>query len=170
MKRVLICGGGGFIGGAMAIRLKAEGYFVRVADIKEHEFLDMRNLVDEVLVGDLCDSIFADEVCAGGVDELYQFAADMGGAGYIFTGENDANDMHNSSKINLNMAEMAVKHAIGRVFYSSSACMYPSTTSWTQIIPTARNLQLIRPLLIPNMAGKSCLVSGFGWLFRVTMA
>ena len=78
MKRVLICGGGGFIGGAMAIRLKAEGYFVRVADIKEHEFLDMRNLVDEVLVGDLCDSIFADEVCAGGVDELYQFAADMG--------------------------------------------------------------------------------------------
>ena len=62
---------------------KAEGYFVRVADIREHEFLDMRNLVDEVLVGDLCDSIFADEVCAGGVDELYQFAAD-GGRGLYF--------------------------------------------------------------------------------------
>lgn len=123
-KRILVCGGGGFIGGAMALRLKSEGHYVRVVDIKQHEFTDMHAEVDEVLVGDLCDVSIADAACEG-MDEIYQFAADMGGAGYIFTGENDANVMHNSAKINLNVAEMAVKHDISRIFYSSSACMYP---------------------------------------------
>jgi nucleoside-diphosphate-sugar epimerase len=125
MKNILVCGGGGFIGGAMAVRLKEEGNFVRIADIKDHEFIDMQSTVDEICIGDLCNADFADEVCSGGIDEIYQFAADMGGAGYIFTGENDANVMHNSAKINLNLAEMAVKHKIKRIFYSSSACMYP---------------------------------------------
>lgn len=125
MKKFLICGGGGFIGGAMAKKLKSQGHWVRVADIKEHEFLDMQNIADEVYIGNLCDPVFADEVMSGGIHEVYQFAADMGGAGYIFTGDNDANVMHNSAMINLNIAEMAVKHKIDRIFYSSSACMYP---------------------------------------------
>jgi nucleoside-diphosphate-sugar epimerase len=125
MKKILVCGAGGFIGGAMVKRLKNEGYWVRGVDIKYHEFLDMENLADEFVLGDLCDSSVCDAVTAGGIEEIYQFAADMGGAGYIFTGENDANVMHNSAIINLNMAEMAVKHSVSRVFYSSSACMYP---------------------------------------------
>ena len=125
MKKILVCGAGGFIGGAMVKRLKKEGYWVRGVDIKEHEFIDIKNIADEFVVGDLTDSSVCDAVSIGGIDEIYQFAADMGGAGYIFTGENDANVMHNSAIINLNMAEMAVKYNVPRVFYSSSACMYP---------------------------------------------
>lgn len=125
MKKILVCGAGGFIGGAMVTRLKSEGYWVRGVDIKEHEFIDMESIADEFVVGDLSDASVCNSVASGGIDEIYQFAADMGGAGYIFTGENDANVMHNSAIINLNMAEMAVKYKISRVFYSSSACMYP---------------------------------------------
>mgnify|MGYP001378054596 CR=1 FL=1 len=125
MKKILVCGAGGFIGGAMVKRLKKEGYWVRGVDIKEHEFIDMKSISDEFILGDLSDSSVCDSVMSGGIDEIYQFAADMGGAGYIFTGENDANVMHNSATINLNMAEIAVKYNVSRVFYSSSACMYP---------------------------------------------
>jgi len=138
MKRILVCGGGGFIGGAMALRLKEEGNFVRIADIKNHEFIDMQSAVDEVCIGDLCDAGFADEVCSGGIDEIYQFAADMGGAGYIFTGENDANVMYNSAHINLNLAKMSVKHKVKRIFYSSSACMYPE---YNQLDPDNPNCE-----------------------------
>ena len=125
MKKILVCGAGGFIGGAMVKRLKNEGFWVRGVDIKKHEFIDMSEVADEFIQGDLRDPRICDEVSADGIDEIYQFAADMGGAGYIFTGENDANVMHNSAMINLNLAEMAVKHDISRIFYSSSACMYP---------------------------------------------
>jgi nucleoside-diphosphate-sugar epimerase len=125
MKKILVCGAGGFIGGAMVSRLKEEGYWVRGVDIKKHEFIDMESIADEFIVGDLRDPVVCSEVVSGGIDEIYQFAADMGGAGYIFTGENDANVMHNSAMINLNIAEMCVKYDVKRVFYSSSACMYP---------------------------------------------
>ena len=125
MKKILVCGAGGFIGGAMLQRLKKEGFWVRGVDIKKHEFLETDALVDDFIIGDLRDSEVCEKACSDGIDEIYQFAADMGGAGYIFTGENDANVMHNSSMINLNIAEKCVKKNIKRVFYSSSACMYP---------------------------------------------
>lgn len=109
----------------MVGRLKAEGNWVRGVDIKEHEFTSMSELADDFVLGDLRDSRVCDKLFSGGIDEIYQFAADMGGAGYIFTGENDANVMHNSAKININLAEQCVKHEVSRIFYSSSACMYP---------------------------------------------
>lgn len=125
MKKILVCGGGGFIGGAMIKRLKHEGFWIRAIDIKKHEFINMEEVADEFLLGDLRDPKICDEALDGGINEIYQFAADMGGAGYIFTGENDANVMHNSAMINLNLAEMSIKHKIQRIFYSSSACIYP---------------------------------------------
>ena len=125
MKRILVCGAGGFIGGAMMKRLKSEGHWVRGVDIKEHEYFDCHSIADEFVVGDLRDPHVCDKVASEDIDEIYQFAADMGGAGFVFTGENDANIMHNSALINLNIAEQCVKKGINKVFYSSSACMYP---------------------------------------------
>ena len=106
VKKILVCGAGGFIGGAMVKRLKQEGCWVRGVDIKAHEFSNMDELADEFLLGDLRDPKIADAAASGGIDEIYQFAADMGGAGYIFTGENDADIMHNSVSINLNVQEV----------------------------------------------------------------
>ena len=125
MKKILVCGGGGFIGGAMAKRLKKEGHWVRVVDLVHHEFVELDKIVDEFLIGDLRDPNFCDMVVDESIDEVYQFAADMGGAGFVFTGENDADIMHNSAMINLNIAEQCVKKKVKKVFYSSSACMYP---------------------------------------------
>ena len=125
MKRVLVCGAGGFIGGAMMKRLKTEGHWVRGVDLKEHEFFDAYSVADEFIVGDLRLSEVCDKVVSKDIDEIYQFAADMGGAGFVFTGENDADIMHNSAIINLNIAEQCVRKGVKRVFYSSSACMYP---------------------------------------------
>ena len=131
MKRVLVCGGGGFIGGHLADRWKREGYWVRVADIKaRHEFRDASDYCHEYLAGDLRDPRFVERVFTlpngASFDEVYQLAADMGGAGYIFTGENDANVMHNSALINLNVVHEATRRGVGKIFYSSSACMYPA--------------------------------------------
>ena len=125
MKRILVCGAGGFIGGAMMKRLKSEGHWVRGVDLKEHEFFDAYGMADEFIIGDLRDPRVCDRVVSSDIDEIYQFAADMGGAGFVFTGENDADIMHNSAMINLNIAEQCVKKEIKRIFYSSSACMYP---------------------------------------------
>jgi nucleoside-diphosphate-sugar epimerase len=125
MKKILVCGAGGFIGGAMIKRLKSEGHWVRGVDLKEHEFFDAYAVADEFIVGDLRDPRVCETVVSEDIDEIYQFAADMGGAGFVFTGENDADIMHNSAMINLNIAEQCVKKEIKRVFYSSSACMYP---------------------------------------------
>lgn len=125
MKRALVCGAGGFIGGHMVKRLKAEGYWVRGVDIKEHEFCTLP--ADDFVVGDLRDPRVVESVIDEGMDEIYQFAADMGGAGYIFTGEHDAAVMHNSAMCNLNVTEEAVKKKVGKVFYSSSACIYPES-------------------------------------------
>lgn len=122
MKRILVNGAGGFIGGHTVKRLKSEGYWVRAVDIKRHEFAD--SVADEFIVGDLRDQAVAEAVVSG-IDEVYQFAADMGGAGYIFSGEHDADVMHNSATINLNTLHYGTKAGVRRFFYSSSACMYP---------------------------------------------
>lgn len=132
MKKILVLGGGGFIGGHLAKRLKNEGNWVRVVDIKNHEYFSADEICHDFVKGDLRDPRLVAEVFAiksdnktESFDEVFQLAADMGGAGYIFTGENDANVMHNSALINLNVVHECVKTKVNKVFYSSSACMYP---------------------------------------------
>lgn len=125
-RTALVCGGGGFIGGHLAKRLKSEGFWVRVVDIvNKHEFWDHNDICDEYVSGDLRDPKVVESVIDQSFDEVYQLAADMGGAGYIFTGENDANVMHNSALVNLNVAHYSTLAKVKRIFYSSSACMYP---------------------------------------------
>lgn len=125
MKKVIILGGGGFIGGHLGKRLKGEGCHVRIADIKNHEFWDHSEICHEFMKCDLTDPKAVSLVVTEEADEVYQLAADMGGAGYIFTGDNDANVMHNSALINLNVAKECVEKKVKKVFYSSSACIYP---------------------------------------------
>jgi len=120
----LVCGAGGFIGSHIVRRLKREGFWVRGTDLKFPEFAETE--ADDFVIGDLRDPIFCNAIVDRRFDEVYQLAADMGGAGYIFIGENDADIMHNSATINLNMLEALRRRAIRRVFYSSSACMYPA--------------------------------------------
>lgn len=121
---MLVCGAGGFIGGHLVSSLKQQGHYVIGVDIKRHEYRDSD--ADEFIVGDLRDTALVRDLIDASIDTVYQLAADMGGAGYIFTGENDANIMHNSAMINLNVAEAMVMAGVRNVFYSSSACMYPS--------------------------------------------
>jgi GDP-D-mannose 3', 5'-epimerase len=121
-KRVVVCGAGGFIGGHLVSALLRRGYWVRGVDLKNHEY--HANETDEFILGDLRDPIVAESAVAG-VDEVYQLAADMGGAGYIFTGEHDADVMHNSATINLNVLHAGHKAKVKKFFYSSSACIYP---------------------------------------------
>lgn len=123
MKKALVCGGGGFIGGHLIKRLKAEGYWVAGVDLKENEYGN--NQADYFLVGDLRDPKVCEKIITSDLDEIYQLAADMGGAGFVFTGENDADIMHNSALCNLNVLDEARKKGVKRIFYSSSACMYP---------------------------------------------
>lgn len=124
MQTALVCGAGGFIGSHLVRRLKAEGVWVRGVDLKFPEFSGTE--ADDFVLGDLRDFGFCCGVFDRRFDEVYQLAADMGGAGYIFIGENDAEIMHNSATINLNLLEAARKRAARRIFYSSSACMYPA--------------------------------------------
>jgi len=132
MKRALVLGAGGFIGSHMVKRLKKEGYWVRGVDLKYPEFGETE--ADDFVIGDLRKVEIVKKVLLapdqnddgeGSFDEIYQFAADMGGAGYVFTGDNDADIMHNSAMINLHVADWSVKHKIKKLFYSSSACIYP---------------------------------------------
>ncbi|MBS1729885.1 MAG: NAD-dependent epimerase/dehydratase family protein [Bacteroidetes bacterium] len=123
MKKALVCGAGGFIGGHLVNRLKKEGYWVRGIDLKENEYGNMD--ADEFILGDLRDPLVVKNAVTEDLDEIYQLAADMGGAGFVFTGENDAAIMHNSALINLNVLEEATHKGISKIFYSSSACMYP---------------------------------------------
>src|ERR1041385_7777253 len=114
MKRILVCGAGGFIGGHLVKRLKSEGFWVRAVDIKRHDFAQPP--ADEFVIGDLRDQDVVRKVVAG-VDEVYQLAADMGGAGYIFTGEHDAAVMHNSATINLNVLKYGRQAGAKKFFY-----------------------------------------------------
>jgi len=146
IKKALVLGAGGFIGSHMVKRLRSEGYWVRGVDLKHPEFSETE--ANEFIIGDLRDPLFVERVIQfkgdlgnfykhvpsrylQGFDEIYQFAADMGGAGYVFSGENDADIMHNSVTINLNVLESVRKFNdfLGenktKIFYSGSACMYP---------------------------------------------
>ena len=123
MKSALVLGAGGFIGGHLANRLKREGYWVRGVDLKHNPWQGLE--VDDFVIGDLRDPKVVNKVIDRDFDEIYQLAADMGGAGYVFTGEHDADIMHNSALINLNVGYRAVEMKVKKVFYSSSACMYP---------------------------------------------
>ena len=123
MKKALVCGAGGFIGNHLVNRLKNEGYWVRGVDLKYNEFQDTK--ADDFVIGDLTDPQLCRTVIDRNFDEVYQLAADMGGAGFVFTGENDADIMHNSGLINLNILDACRRRNVSRIFYSSSACMYP---------------------------------------------
>ena len=123
-KCALVCGAGGFIGGHLVKRLKHDGFWVRGVDLKFHEFSETE--ADDFVVGDLRDQGVCRAIVDRRFDEVYQLAADMGGAGYIFTGEHDADVMHNSATINLNLLDVCHKRNIKKIFYSSSACMYPA--------------------------------------------
>jgi GDP-D-mannose 3',5'-epimerase len=138
MKKIVILGGGGFIGGHLAKRLKDEGNQIRICDIKKHEYFSQDEICHEFILGDLTNPKVVELVIEENVDEVYQLAADMGGALYIFTGENDANVMYNSAMINLNVTRECVNKKVGKVFYSSSACIYPR---YNQINPDNPNCE-----------------------------
>lgn len=123
MKKVLVLGAGGFIGSHLVKFLKSQGKWVKGADLKYPDFSP--TAADEFRIGDLRDPAFVKEILDLPFDEVYQLAADMGGAGYLFTGENDADIMHNSVMINLNVLHYGQKAGIKKLFYSSSACVYP---------------------------------------------
>lgn len=135
-KTALVCGAGGFIGGHLVERLKREGFWVRGVDIKFNEFRE--TVADDFAVGDLREQSFCREIIDRRFDEVYQLAADMGGAGYIFTGNADADVMHNSATINLNVLDACYKRNIAGVFYSSSACIYPE---YNQLDPDNPNCE-----------------------------
>lgn len=123
MKSILVCGAGGFIGAHLVNHLKAEGHWVRGVDLKFPPYRPTS--ADDFVVGDLRNQLLVDRIVDRRFDEVYQLAADMGGAGYIFTGEHDAEVMHNSALININVLEACRRRNVSRIFYSSSACMYP---------------------------------------------
>lgn len=124
MKTALVCGAGGFIGGHLVKRLKREGYWVRGVDIKNPDF--GVSDADDFVLADLRDDATWVKILDRAFDEVYQLAADMGGAGYIFSGNHDVEVMHNSASINLNALNYGHKAGIKKIFYSSSACIYPA--------------------------------------------
>jgi GDP-D-mannose 3',5'-epimerase len=136
MKSALVCGGGGFIGSHLVKRLKNEGFWVRAVDLKFPEFAE--TAADDFVVADLRDPVECRRIVDRPFTEIYQLAADMGGAGYIFTGEHDADIMHNSATINLNMLDACVRRNSKRIFYSSSACMYPEHNQLDPNAPVTR--------------------------------
>jgi GDP-D-mannose 3',5'-epimerase len=136
MRSALVCGAGGFIGGHLVKRLKAEGFLVRGVDLKRHEYTETE--ADDFMIGDLRDPYFCSHAVDRRFDEVYQLAADMGGAGFIFTGENDSDIMHYSGMINLNVLEACRRRLVRRVFYSSSACIYPA---YNQLDPASPNCE-----------------------------
>ena len=150
MKKALVCGAGGFIGSHLVKRLKKEGYFVRGVDLKYPEF--SKTEADEFIKGDLRNLSIVD-VCVDGVDEIYQLAADMGGADFVFTGLNDSEIMHNSAMVNLNIVDSMKRFGVKKVFYSSSACMYPET----------HQLEIDVPALREDMAYPGNPDSEYGW-------
>lgn len=162
MKKVLVCGAGGFIGTHLVTSLKNQGFYVIGADLKYPEYSTTD--ADEFYIMDLRVQTNVEKLITEDIYEIYQLAADMGGAGYIFTGDNDADIMHNSAIINLNVLHEMVRKNVKRVFYSSSACMYPEHN---QKDPAS-------PLLSEESAYPAAPDSEYGWekLFseRVFMA
>jgi nucleoside-diphosphate-sugar epimerase len=150
-KKILVAGAGGFIGHHLVRRLKADGHWVRGVDLKHPEY--SATAADDFIIGDLRDPRICDNVLSGGVEELYQLAADMGGAGFIFTGDNDADIMHNSAAININMVDLARKKGVKKIFYSSSACIYPERN---QLDPE-------NPLCSEDSAYPAAPDSEYGW-------
>ena len=150
MKKALVCGAGGFIGSHLVKRLKKEGYFVRGVDLKYPEFSESEA---DVFIKDDLRKLSVVDMCVDGVDEVYQLAADMGGADFIFTGENDSDIMHNSAMVNLNIVDSMKRHGVKKVFYSSSACMYPED----------HQLEVDVPALREDMAYPGNPDSEYGW-------
>lgn len=136
MKSALVCGGGGFIGSHLVKRLKREGFWVRAVDLKFPEFAPTE--ADDFIAADLRDPVTCRDAIDRRFDEVYQLAADMGGAGYIFTGEHDADVMHNSATINLNILDACRRRNVSRIFYSSSACIYPDYNQTDPSAPITR--------------------------------
>jgi GDP-D-mannose 3',5'-epimerase len=136
MKRIIVLGGGGFIGHHLVNRLKSEGHWVRAVDLKMPDF--EASVADDFIKGDLSNPQFCSEVFDQSFDEVYQLAADMGGAGYIFTGQHDADIMCNSSAINVNVLKSCVQTDSKRIFYSSSACVYPQENQLDPSTPLTR--------------------------------
>jgi GDP-D-mannose 3',5'-epimerase len=134
--KCLVLGGGGFIGNHLVTRLADESHHVTMADIKKSPYAKSRANIEKI--GDLRDPLFCKDVFSGDFDEVYQLAADMGGAGYIFTGDHDAAVMHGSAMINLNVANAAATGSVGRLFYSSSACVYPERNQTDPNAPDCR--------------------------------
>ena len=151
MKKALVCGAGGFIGSHMVKRLKKEGFWVRGVDLKNPPYA--KTEADDFVIGDLRDPYICKEVLSIKFDEVYQFAADMGGAGFVFVGDNDYDIMQNSAAINLNILEACRLSDSKRVFYSSSACMYPE---FNQLDPDNPNLS-------ENSAYPAQPDSDYGW-------
>jgi len=135
MKKALVCGAGGFIGARMVRRLKSEGFWVKGVDLKYPPYHETE--ADDFMIGDLRDPYVCRQAVDQRFDEVYQFAADMGGAGFVFVGDNDYDIMHNSAMINLNVLEACRLRNTKRIFYSSSACMYPE---FNQMDPENPNL------------------------------
>lgn len=133
MKRALVCGAGGFIGGHLVRKLRQEGYWVRGVDLKYPEFRE--TAANEFVIGDLRDQGVCAEVVDQRFEEIYQLAADMGGAGFVFVGDNDADIMHNSVTINANILDRSRKIGINKIFYSSSACIYPKRNQLDPVNP-----------------------------------
>jgi GDP-D-mannose 3',5'-epimerase len=136
MKSALVCGGGGFIGSHLVKRLKGEGFWVRAVDVKYPEFA--ATAADDFIIADLRDPEEARRAVDRPFAEIYQLAADMGGAGFIFTGDHDAEIMHNSASINLNILEACRRRHQRRIFYSSSACIYPEHNQLDPGAPVTR--------------------------------
>jgi len=151
MKNILVCGAGGFIGTHLVESLKAQGHYVIGADLKFPLYSETK--CDKFYKLDLREYNNVKTIFQHRIDEVYQLAADMGGAGYIFTGEHDADIMHNSATINLNILDIMVKHNVKKVFYSSSACMYPA---YNQTDPN-------NPLLTEASAYPADPDSEYGW-------
>jgi len=133
MKKALVCGAGGFIGNHMVVRLKTEGFWVRGVDLKYPDFRE--TVADDYVIGDLREPQVCGKILDRQFDEVYQFAADMGGAGFVFTCENDADIMYNSGLINMNILGQCHKRGVKRIFFSSSACIYPEYNQRDTIFP-----------------------------------
>jgi nucleoside-diphosphate-sugar epimerase len=151
MKKILVCGAGGFIGSHLVESLKQQGHYVIGADLKYPLYSE--SPADEFRIMDLRNQRIVEQLITSDIDEIYQLAADMGGAGYIFTGEHDADIMHNSAMINLNILDEMQKKGVKNVFYSSSACMYPEHN---QTDPN-------NPLLSEDSAYPAAPDSEYGW-------